>query len=154
MNTDLKPGYLTTEFWTTLLMHVLTVVATVMTFTGHTLDKDHFAALIPVGALIGSSVAQLAYSLSRSRTKAAHATAASVASTVLTDVSAVGTALSSAYATVPTAPSSYNENVDSVGSSDGGVAATVLAVPSPTPLTDTPNGSPPTGASPCVPGTD
>lgn len=121
MNTqDPKPGYLTTEFWTTAFIHLLSLIALVWTLSGHTLKTDHFAAVIPSAAVIASAVAQLAYSQSRAKTKAAHVSA--FTSWVTSVSSSVGQA-------VTAIDNSFTNHVDTVGSTDAGLPSTVLAVP-------------------------
>lgn len=125
-----KPGYLTTEFWTTLFVHILTLLALVFTLSGHTLKTDKFAALIPSAAVIASAVAQLAYSQSRAKTKAAHVAAFG---TWVTDVS------SSVGQAATTIDNGFTNHVDTVGSSDVGPTSTVLAMPPTPPQSDQTN---------------
>lgn len=63
----MKPGYLTTEFWATILTHVITIV----TLLNVPLNTNKLTALVPVAALIMSAVAQAFYSHSRATVKAA-----------------------------------------------------------------------------------
>lgn len=136
MNTqDPKPGYLTTEFWTTTFVHVLALLALIWTLSGHTLKTDHFAAAIPAAAVIASAVAQLAYSQSRAKTKAAHVAAfTSWVTSVSAPVGAAVTAIDN----------SYTNHVDTVGSTDAGPVSTVLAVP---PTTAQPSPSDPAASA-------
>lgn len=66
-----KPGYLTTEFWQTTLLHVISIVTVLSSAQGWAFNVDKFAGIIPVAALIASGVAQFAYSHSRGVVKAA-----------------------------------------------------------------------------------
>lgn len=69
---DPKPGYLTTEFWVTVLTVLFSVVATFATLFGKTINKDGLLALVPALAPIAAVVAAAVYSLTRSKTKQAH----------------------------------------------------------------------------------
>lgn len=66
----LKPGYLTTEFYSTMLAQLVGIVALVVTGFGGSLDAGRLQPLIPAAALIASSVASAVYARSRSHTKA------------------------------------------------------------------------------------
>ena len=74
----MKPGIKTTEFWSTVLFHVITVVSLVLTATGSAFDTSKLNALVPVAALIASGAAQAFYSLSRAKVKAAPVAVAEV----------------------------------------------------------------------------
>lgn len=69
---DPKPGYLTSEFWSTILVHLVTIV----TLFNVNLNSDKMSALIPLGAFFMSGLAQAYYSHSRGHTKVASLTAA------------------------------------------------------------------------------
>jgi hypothetical protein len=78
MNMDPKPGYLTTEFWGTMLTHVITIV---LLFNAN-LNSDKLSALVPMASLLMSGLAQAWYSHSRGHAKVASlAAAAQVVST-------------------------------------------------------------------------
>lgn len=69
---DPKPGYLTTEFWITVLTVVFSVVATFATLFGKTINKDGLLALVPTLAPVAAGIAAAIYALARSKTKTAH----------------------------------------------------------------------------------
>ncbi len=71
----MKPGFVTSEFWSTVFVHLLSVVALVLSSTGHVFDSTKLDSLVPVAALIASGIAQSFYSLSRGKVKAAVVTA-------------------------------------------------------------------------------
>lgn len=71
-NIDPKPGYQTTEFWVTMFTIVITAVAGLGTLFGLNISKDHLLALVPTISPLAAGAAAWAYSLSRSKTKAAH----------------------------------------------------------------------------------
>lgn len=62
----LKPGYRTTEFWGTIIVHLFALIGIV-----YGIDTTKYEPLIPALALVASSVAQSAYSIARARTKGA-----------------------------------------------------------------------------------
>lgn len=75
---DPKPGYTTTEFWSTMILHALTGVVTVLSLVGHTpFDASGLQPLIPVAALVMSGLAQAFYSHSRAKVKVSSLSAAS-----------------------------------------------------------------------------
>lgn len=67
----MKPGYRTTEWWGTVLTHIITI----MVLLNVPLDTNRLTALVPVASLILSAAAQVAYSHSRATVKAATITA-------------------------------------------------------------------------------
>lgn len=69
---DPKPGYLTTEFWITLLTVGITAVVSLAALFGHTIDKDHLLAIVPALAPVAAGIAALAYSMTRAKVKTAH----------------------------------------------------------------------------------
>lgn len=74
---DPKPGYLTSEFWSTQILHVITAVITISSLMGHTpFDANGLQPLVPVAALIMSGIAQAVYSHSRAHVKGRSLTAA------------------------------------------------------------------------------
>lgn len=70
-----KPGYLTTEFWTTVLTQVLGGVLGVAALFGHNLDGSKYQPLIGLGALLAVGIASAYYAHSRGKVKAATAVA-------------------------------------------------------------------------------
>lgn len=74
---NVKPGYLTTEFWSTQLVHLLTLVSMVLTLTGHTFHDTALTPLVPAAAIVASGLAQGWYSWSRGKLKAQIAETAS-----------------------------------------------------------------------------
>ena len=64
-----KPGYTTTEFWTTLIVHAITVVAVVMSAFGHTFDGSALQPLVPAISVLASAVAQAVYTVTRGKVK-------------------------------------------------------------------------------------
>lgn len=69
---DPKPGYLTTEFWVTLLTVLATVGVAFGAMFGLNLNKDHLLALVPTVAPLAAAIAALAYNVSRKGVKEAH----------------------------------------------------------------------------------
>ncbi len=68
-----RPGWTTTEFWSTTLVHVLGVVATVLVVSGRGDEGIGAAeAAVPIVALIVSGVLTLGYTRARSRAKLEH----------------------------------------------------------------------------------
>lgn len=67
----MKPGIKTTEFWTTVLVHLITVATVILSATGSSFDTSKLNALVPVAAMIASGIVQSFYSASRGRVKAA-----------------------------------------------------------------------------------
>lgn len=81
LNPD-APGFTTTEFWTTMLVHLVTGIVTISSLFTHTpFDASGLQPLIPVAALVMSGIAQAYYSHSRAHVKA---NAKSADTTVLT----------------------------------------------------------------------
>jgi hypothetical protein len=67
------PGWTTTEFWSTAMVHVVALASVVLTFTTGSDDGiDGVEALIPVVAIVLSGVAHVAYTRSRTRLKLEH----------------------------------------------------------------------------------
>jgi hypothetical protein len=68
-NGDIKPGYQTTEFWQTLLVNVIALLAL---FGVHiTASNDFINAIAVIAALLASAIVTHGYTLGRSRVKAA-----------------------------------------------------------------------------------
>lgn len=71
-----RPGWTTTEFWTTALVHVLGAVATLLVILGRGDEGLGTAeAAIPIVALIVSGALSYGYSRSRTRAKLEHLSA-------------------------------------------------------------------------------
>lgn len=69
----IAPGWTTTEFWSTAMVHVVALASIVLTFTTGSDDGiDGVEALIPVLALVLSGAAHVAYTRSRTRLKLEH----------------------------------------------------------------------------------
>ncbi len=69
----LTHGYRSTEFWSTLLTHLFTIATTVYVVIDQPFP-DRLAGLqlvVPAAAFVASSIAQVAYNISRGRVKAA-----------------------------------------------------------------------------------
>jgi hypothetical protein len=67
------PGWTTSEFWSTAMVHVVALASIVLTFTTGSDDGiDGVEALIPVVAIVLSGVAHVAYTRSRTRLKVEH----------------------------------------------------------------------------------
>lgn len=74
---DPQPGWTTSEFWSTQILHLITAIITISSLTGHTpFDASGLQPLIPVAALVMSGVAQAMYSHGRSHVKGRSLTAA------------------------------------------------------------------------------
>jgi hypothetical protein len=68
----LRPGYLTTEFWTTVLVQVVSAISVFASLFTHTpFDASGLQPLIPVAAVIAAGLAQSFYSHSRGKVKQA-----------------------------------------------------------------------------------
>lgn len=82
-----KPGYLTTEFWTTSFLHLISFLAVVWTLLGRSGDlSPTLAPLVPVAALVASAVAQAVYSLCRGQVKVGAVTAAAALASSMTTI--------------------------------------------------------------------
>lgn len=89
---DPKPGYTTTEFWSTILVHAITIVTVLFT----NFNSDKLSALVPLGAFFMSALAQAYYSHSRGATKVASLNAAASVVTTQAMISANDPALGAA----------------------------------------------------------
>ena len=67
----MKPGFKTTEFWQTTMLHVLTAFIVIASTFGYHIDSVKWEPLIPAAALIASAIAQAFYSVSRASVKVA-----------------------------------------------------------------------------------
>lgn len=88
---DPKPGYLTTEFWVTILTVAFSILATFATLFGKTINKDGLLALVPTLAPLAAGVAAALYSVTRSKTKTAHYAALTAINTPAPTVVSHGT---------------------------------------------------------------
>jgi hypothetical protein len=66
---DVKPGWTTSEFWQTLLVHAIAAVVALGTVFHTHFDLNGFQAVVPAVALFSSAVAQSVYSHSRAIVK-------------------------------------------------------------------------------------
>jgi hypothetical protein len=73
-----KPGYQTTEFWVTLFTNLAAFIVAAFTLAGKEIDTEPLLAMVPFAALLASSVVSGFYAMSRSRSKAAAATVATM----------------------------------------------------------------------------
>jgi len=67
---SVEPGYTTTEFWTTLLTHVIAGAVAFIALFKH-FDTANVQAVVPAVALVAAAIAQAFYSHSRATVKAA-----------------------------------------------------------------------------------
>lgn len=71
-----KPGWTTTEFYQSLLLQVVAVVVAIVTIFRPDFNLDSFQALIPMIAVALAAIAQIAYTISRTKVKVAALNAA------------------------------------------------------------------------------
>lgn len=71
-NATPKPGYLTTEFWTTVGVHVFAVVSFILGILHVKWSAPNATLLIPIGALFVAGLAQLTYTDKRIGLKEQH----------------------------------------------------------------------------------
>lgn len=90
MDTNIKGGFRTTEFWTTMFLHLLSAITVILTLTGHSFDSEKLQPLVPMAAMLASGLAQAYYSHSRSSLKAVALTTTPVATTVVNNIPPVG----------------------------------------------------------------
>lgn len=88
---DVKPGWTTTEFWQTLLVHAIAAIVALGTVLHTHFNLNGLQAIVPSVALFASAVAQSVYNRSRAAVKASAQTAAA-------QVKTAGTAAGSARA--------------------------------------------------------
>lgn len=93
----MKNGVRTTEFWSTVGLHVLNGVIAVAALFGKQLDGSQLQPLIGIAALFASSIAQGVYVIGRSKVKTADAA-------VVADVNATIAAQTTIPASTPIAP--------------------------------------------------
>lgn len=65
--------YLTPDFYATLFLHVLTLVAFVVTAFGHSFDGTALQSIIPAAAFLASAIAQAMYNHGAAKVKMAKA---------------------------------------------------------------------------------
>jgi hypothetical protein len=103
------PGYTTTEFWSTVFVHLVTATVALGTIFNPRFKLDGVQAIIPSLAVVASALAQMFYSHSRAGVKAAAQEASSKVATALVTT---GTATSNGAAPPETsslpAPAVYN----------------------------------------------
>lgn len=76
---EVKPGWTTTEFWQTLLVHAIAAIVALGTVLHTHFNLNGLQAIVPAVALFASAVAQSVYNRSRATVKAsAQAAAAQV----------------------------------------------------------------------------
>lgn len=73
---DIKPGWTTTEFWQTLLVHAIAAFVALGTVFHTHFNLNGLQAIVPAVALFASAVAQSVYNRSRATVKASAQTAA------------------------------------------------------------------------------
>jgi hypothetical protein len=66
---EVKPGWTTSEFWQTLLIHVIAAVVALGTVFHTHFNLNGLQAVVPAVALVASAVAQSVYSHSRATVK-------------------------------------------------------------------------------------
>ena len=66
-----KPGWTTTEFYQSLLLQVAAVVVAIVTIIRPDFNLDSFQALVPVISVALAAIAQIAYTISRTKVKVA-----------------------------------------------------------------------------------
>lgn len=71
----LKPGWRTTEFWTTLGVYVLGTIALFHPNVNTAEANSHWGAIVQAAGVIAAAAKGLAYSLGRAKVKAAAAVA-------------------------------------------------------------------------------
>lgn len=76
---EVKPGWTTTEFWQTLLVHAIAAIVALGTVLHTHFNLNGLQAIVPAVALFASAIAQSVYNRSRATVKAsAQAAAAQV----------------------------------------------------------------------------
>lgn len=141
-----KPGYLTTEWWTTMLFNAIgAVLAFVALFNNHVLSQnvsahvEQFRPFIGVAAILASGIATAYYARSRSHVKDGHAAALSMW--------AVMSQLAEAGVLSPQTPAAVQSILDgNIPLPVSGPSAPTGAAPAPTSTAD----SPPPPADPDV----
>src|SRR5215472_5604300 len=73
---EVTPGWTTTEFWQTLLVHAIAAIVALGTVLHTHFNLNGLQAIVPAIALFASAVAQSVYSRSRATVKASAQAAA------------------------------------------------------------------------------
>jgi hypothetical protein len=97
------PGYTTTEFWQTLLLHVIAGVVAIGTLISNNFKLNGVQAVVPSAAVVAAAIGQVFYSMSRAKVKSAAQTAsgqAKVAEASLAQAEAVKAVAQTATARV------------------------------------------------------
>lgn len=94
----IEPGWRTTEFYQTIATHLIATVVVIVTAFKPGFTLDGVKAIVPSIAVAASALAQVVYSMSRTKVKVAASHAAATAATAL----AVPTAVPARAATVLT----------------------------------------------------
>src|ERR1700740_3293920 len=68
---EVKPGWTTTEFWQTLVVHLIASVIALCTLFHTNFNLNGLQAIVPAVAVIASAIAQSMYSHSRASVKSA-----------------------------------------------------------------------------------
>ena len=90
---EVKPGWTTTEFWQTLIVHLIAAVIALGTVFHTNFNLNGLQAIVPAVAVIASAIAQSMYSHSRASVKSAAQAAgaqAKIADTVIPASRATG----------------------------------------------------------------
>jgi hypothetical protein len=68
---EVKPGWTTTEFWQTLIVHLIAAVVALGTVFHTNFNLNGLQAIVPAVAVVASAIAQSMYSHSRASVKSA-----------------------------------------------------------------------------------
>jgi hypothetical protein len=93
---DVKPGWTTSEFWQTLLVHFIAAVVALGTVFHTHFNLNGLQAIVPAVAVMASAVAQSVYSHSRATVKSSAQSAGAQAKAVSAAVTHDGAAGSAA----------------------------------------------------------
>jgi hypothetical protein len=131
LSTDIKPGWTTSEWWSTTLVHILSAVALVLTDLH--VNWSHLTAVqasVPVVALIVSGAAQLLYANKRTALKIAklQSDAAVIITHEKSLVTNVSNQLSPLVSAVTAYPTAFGTTVGTVVSDVEHVASLADAV--------------------------
>lgn len=88
---EVKPGWATTEFWQTLLVHAIAAIVALGTVLHTHFNLNGLQAIVPSVALFASAVAQSVYNRSRATVKASAQAAAAQVKTAGTPAADGGT---------------------------------------------------------------
>lgn len=140
-----EPGWTTTEFYQTLIVHVIAAVVAIGTLFKADFNLDGVQAIAPSAALAAATIAQVVYSLSRSKVKAS----ASAAVAAVDSAPAATTNAAPAAQAEHARPSSADPSVSVVLHNFGALTPTTSVTPSAQPTSAAPANS----ASSATPGT-